>query len=257
MIKQLQVRNRRLKDRIRPKQGFAHFFHLGIVAFLPPIIFILVRLDLVTLALAVILLSKWRIFAVRPHHWLAHMRTNAIDILFSLSILAFMATTTSPGTQLLWAAVFEIWILFIKPGASAFMVSVQAFLAQALGLVALFYAFPEAPLGVYIVLTAAIVYFSARHFFGSFEEVHYNSFSWFWALFGGTLTWVLGHWLLFYGPIAQPAVILTIIGYGLASLYYLAETDKLSAIIQRQIVFIMVVSIIIILALSDWGSGSL
>lgn len=255
MTKQLLARNRRLRDKIRPKQGFAHFLHLGLVAFLPPIIFVLVRLDLVTLALIVVLLSKWRIFAVRPHHWLAHLRTNAVDFIFSLSILAFMTSTSAMSLQLLWAIVYEVWILFIKPGESALKVSLQAFIAQLAGLAALFVAFPEAPLAIYIITVGLILYFSARHFFNSFEEEHYNAYSYFWALFGASLTWVLGHWLLFYGPIAQVALLLTIIGYGLAALYYLTETDKLSALIQREIVFIMIGAVVIILLLSEWGSS--
>jgi hypothetical protein len=245
------------RNRLRPSQGFAHFFHLGIVALLPPIVFVLVRLDLVGVALAVILLSKWRIFAVRPRHWLAHLRTNAVDIIFSLSVLAFMSNTFSMSAQLVWLVVFEIWVLYIKPGTSPLLVSVQALIAQLVGLVALFVAFEEAPLGGFIVAAAAILYFSARHFFGSFEERYYNVYCWTWALFGASLVWVLGHWLLFYGPIAQPAVFLGVLGYGLAALYYLSETDRLSKLVQRQVIFVMFAVVAVLLTLSNWGNGAL
>lgn len=245
---------KRIHNKIRPKQGFAHFFHLGIVALLPIVVFVLVRIELVTVAFAIILLSKWRIFAIRPRHWFAHIRTNAVDIIFSLSILAFMTSTTSMSVQLLWVLVYEIWVLYIKPGAGPILVSLQALFAQLAGLVAIFLYFEDVPLAVYILSTAVILYFSARHFFGSFEDQNYHMYSWLWTVFGACLVWVLGHWLLFYGPVAQPAILLSVLGYGLAALYYLSETDKLSGVIRHQVVFVMVAVVTVLLVLSDWGN---
>ncbi len=241
-------------DKLRPSRGFAHFFHLSIVAVLPILVFVLVRLELVGVALAVILLSKWRIFAVRPRHWLAHLRTNAVDVIFSLSILVFMASSSAMSVQLLWVLAYEIWILYIKPGTRPILVSIQALLAQLTGLIAAFIAFEDVPLAVLIVSTAAILYFSARHIFGSFQEEHFNAYSLTWALFGASLVWVLGHWLLFYGPVAQVAVLLGVLGYGLAALYYLSETDKLSTLVQRQVIFVMFAVVAVVLVLSDWGN---
>lgn len=249
--------NLNIKRKLRPSRGFAHFFHLGFVAILPPLVFIFVRLELTGVALALILLSKWRIFAVRPHHWLAHLRTNAVDIIFSLSVLAFISSTTSMSVQLLWVLAYEVWILFIKPGSNPFMVTLQALIAQLAGLIALFLAFEDVPLFVYLLGTAMILYFSARHYFGSFEERHFDTYSWIWALFGVCLIWVQSHWLLFYGEVAQPAIILGVLGYGLAALYYLDETDKLSTPIRRQVIFVMAAVITVLLVLSDWGSQNI
>jgi hypothetical protein len=159
--------------------------------------------------------------------------------------------------QLLWVAVYEAWILFIKPGSKPFLVSIQALVAQMAGLVALFIAFEDVPLIVYIIGSGLILYFSARHYFGSFDEKNYNAYSWIWTLFGTSLVWLLSHWLLFYGQVAQPAVLLGVIGYGLGALYYLSETDKLSTPIQRQVVFVMCAIVTVLLVLSDWGSRTI
>lgn len=246
-----------LTKKIRPTRGFAHFFHLSFVAVLPLLVFVLVRLDLATVALAIILLSKWRIFAVRPHHWPAHFRTNAVDIIFSLSILAFMTATSAMSIQLVWVAVYEIWVLFIKPGTSPILVSIQALLAQLSGLIAMFIAFAEAPLALFIIAGAGILYFCARHFFGSFDEDRYDTYSLLWAAFGACLIWVLGHWLLFYGPVAQVAVMLGVLGYGLAALYFLSETDRLSKLVRRQLIFVMFAVITVLLVMSDWGNRTI
>jgi hypothetical protein len=243
--------------RLRPSRGFAHILHLSLIAVIPLVVFVFVRLEIYSLALAVILLSKWRMFAIAPRHWLLHIRSNAVDIIVSLSILTFMIVADTMVAQLLWVALYELWVLYIKPGTRSLLVSLQALIGQFAGLAALFLYFEEVPLGIYILFVAAITYFCARHFFGSFEEEYATTYSWVWAFFSGCLTWVLGHWLLFYGPIAQPALMLTVVGYGLAALYYLAETDKLSILVRRQIVFVMLATIIVMIVFSDWGDKAL
>src|SRR4051812_16205613 len=119
-----------LVSKLRPGRGFSHFFHLGFVAIIPLVVFILVRLHFENLALVAILLSKWRMFAVRARHWLTHIRTNAVDIIVGLSVLACMSDTSSASWQLVWVLLYEGWLLIIKPGSNSLMVSVQAMIAQ-------------------------------------------------------------------------------------------------------------------------------
>jgi hypothetical protein len=76
-----------------------------------------------------------------------------------------------------------------------------------------------------------------------------------WAYFGAALAWLLGHWLLFYahGIIAQPTLILSVLGYGLATMYYFDHSERLSPTLRRQFVFIIVAIMFVILTFSDWG----
>lgn len=244
-------------ERLKPTQGFAHLFHVSLRAVLPLVAFVFVRLEFYGIALAVVLLSKWRMFAVHPRHWLAHIRTNAVDIIVSVSLLSFMIAADSMAVQLLWVAAYELWLLYLKQGTNVVLVSAQALLAQLLGSVAVFLAFGEVPLSVYIILIGTIAYFSARHFFASFEERNVHVFSWVWTFFAASLAWILGHWLLFYGPVAQAAILLAVIGYGLAALYYLHETDRLSVSLQRQVLFVVFAVVFVLLALSNWGDKAL
>ena len=242
-----------LAKRLRPGRGFAHVFHLSLVAIIPVIMFVLVRASFEEIALGVLLLSKWRMLAVRPRHWAAHIRTNAVDIIVGVGILAFMSHYDAASTQLVFAALYEVWLLVIKPGSSVMMVSAQAVIAQFLGLTSLFLAFPEAHLSIYVVAFWLITYFSARHFFGSFDEPQAKLISSIWAFFGASLIWVLGHWLLFIGPLSQPAILLSVLGYGLAGLYYLDETDRLSTLARRQIIAVMFAIVLVMILFSDWG----
>jgi len=242
--------------KFKPKHGYAHFFHLGLISIVPILALIFIRLDVYNLAIAIVILAKWRMLAVQPRHWIAHVRTNAVDLIVSLSIVSFMIESSdSYITQLVWLVLFEVWLLYVKPGTSSILVGIQALTAQFAGLVAMFLAFEKAPIIFYVIGAAAIGYFSIRHFLNAFEESHGVQYSWMWAFFSASLVWILSHWLLFYGPIAQPAVFLSIIAYGLCALYYLHEHDKITMMVRRQIIFVVFAVLFVMLAFSNWGDG--
>jgi hypothetical protein len=137
------------------------------------------------------------------------------------------------------------------------MTAVQAILAQMFGLMALFLGWGGANLAVIVLGSWVICYIAARHFFTSFDEPYMSLLSHSWGYFAAALTWVLGHWLLFYGVVAQPTLLLTVIGFGLATLYYLDQTDRLSLFLRRQFIFIMVAVIFVVLVFSDWGDKTI
>lgn len=242
---------------LKPKSGFSHIVHLALTILLPALAFVLVRMNFVPMAAFVVLLSKWRMLAVRPRHWLANVRANAVDIMFGLSILIFMSHTNSAAWQLGWAALYGIWLIFIKPGNSVLKVSLQACLVQFFALTALFLQWGSAPMVGLVVAAWLAGYLIARHFFSSFDEPHASLYSNTWGYFSAALAWLLSHWLLFYGVIAQPTLLLTVIGYGLATLYYLDQTDRLNVATKRQFVFIMTAVIIVVLVFSDWGDRAI
>jgi hypothetical protein len=204
-------------------------------------------------AVILILLSKWRMFVVRPRYWMANLAANAIDIIVGLSIVVFMDHTTSAAMQLIWAALYGVWLVFIKPGSNLFMVSLQALIGQALGLVALYVAWLEAPMLGIVFATWVVTYLSARHFFTIFEDQYTPLFAQAWGYFGTALTWVLSHWLLFYGVIPQPALLLTVIGSSLGGMFYLSESERLTPLLRKQFMFIMFAVVMVVLVLSDWG----
>ena len=244
---------RRVVDKIKPAEGFSHFLHIALTVLLPVLLFVFVRIDLVGLAVSLVLLSKWRMFAVKPRHWPANIRANAIDIIVGLSAIVFMTHSGTQTFQFLWAILYGLWLLVLKPGAGVLRVSAQALIGQFAGLTALFIAYGDANLAALVVMSWLICYSGARHFFTSFEESLTRFLSYVWGWFAAALIWILGHWLLFYGVIAQPTLILSVIAISLGSLYYLAETDRLSVLLRRQIVFVALAVIIIVLTFSDLG----
>lgn len=246
---------RLLVAKIKPAHGFSHFLHFGLVLMLPLAVLVLVRLQggFVGIALGLVLLSKWRMLAVRPRFWPAIVRANSVDIMIGLSMVLFMANAQNGLLQLLLAGLYAVWLLVIKPASDTFMVAAQAMIGQLCGLMALFLVWSGAPLYGLIVLAGVICYVSAHHFFDSFDEPYAKLLSYLWAYFGAALVWILGHWLLLYGFVAQPTLILSMIGYGLAVLYYFDHNNRLSVGLRRQFLFIIVAGILVVLAFSDWS----
>ncbi|HET7301824.1 MAG TPA: hypothetical protein VFI74_00650 [Candidatus Saccharimonadales bacterium] len=245
---------RPLINKLKPASGFSKVLHIGFNVLLPLAAFILVRIDFAQLALLVVLLSKWRIIAVRPRFWLANLRANAVDIMVGVSMVIFMVAASDQMFQLFWVVVYGLWLTLLKPASGMAMVALQAGFSFICGLMALSIGWDAAPLYGLVLLTGGICYVSAHHFFDAFDEPHTRLLSYIWGYFGAALTWVLGHWLLFYGLIPQNTLLLLPLGYGLATLYYLDHRDRLSKNVRRQILFIMVAVVSIIIIFSDWGN---
>lgn len=242
--------------KLKPKSGFSHFFHLGLNALLPALLFVLVRMHFVPLAASLIVLAKWRMFAVRPRYWPANLRANGVDLTVGFATVIFMSNSSTASWQLVWAVAYAIWLIIIKPGSSIWKTSLQAMIAQTAGLMALFIALGDAPLYVLVLLVWMICYGVARHFFTSFEEPYTSLYAHTWGYFAAALTWLLGHWLVFYGIVAQPTLLLTVLGFGLSALYYLEQTDRLSITVRRNFVVMMVAIVLVVVLLTDWSGGT-
>lgn len=248
---------RRVTAKLRPVSGFSHLFHLFLTVLLPLLMYVLVRLNLVQLAVILVFLSKWRMFSVRPRYWMALFRANAVDIIVGISTIIFMVNTNSGLLQLIWAVAYAMWLVLIKPSASLLGVSIQALIAFIAGLMAVYLEWGGSSALLIMVMTWLICYSVARHFFTSFDEPHAPFLANTWALFGASLSWLLSHWLLYYQAISQVTLLLVVLGFGLATLYYLDKTDRLSILLRRQIVFVMIAVVIITLVFSDWGDKTI
>ncbi|HET9850858.1 MAG TPA: hypothetical protein VFP35_04535 [Candidatus Saccharimonadales bacterium] len=246
----------KLHWRIRPTRGFSHVFHIILSAFLPILAYILVRIDFVGLAILLIFLAKWRMFAVRPRYWLTNLTANGVDIMVGLALVLFMASTSVVWWQILWAVLYGVWLIWLKPKSDVLSVSAQAMIGQLLGLFVLYLKFGDSSLLLLTAGTWLVTYLSARHFLTSFEEPYTALLAHSWGYFSAALAFLLGHWLLYYGTIPQIIVILTAVGYGLAALYYLSAKDRLTILLKRQLLLIMLAVLVVILALSDWSGAT-
>ena len=243
---------KKLAYKLKPTAGFSALLHVLFNALLPIVVLFFVRLGFEWMAVAVVLLAKWRTVAVRPRYWIPNVRSNLVDIFVGLSVVAFLSGTNMLVTQLVWTGLYILWLVWLKPRSNPVAVMAQALIAQAITLVAFYRAFPESSLLIGIVATWLICYASARHFLGAFDEPMTRPMVHIWAWFGAVMAWILGHWVIQYLFLPQIALVLTILGYGLATMYYLDKKERLKPIIKRQLIGVMALLLLIIIVFSDW-----
>lgn len=209
--------------------------HLLFNLALPVVVFLLAsQWQLYVLALIVILLGKWRIFAVRPRFWGANIQANLVDVIVGVSTIGLMFQADgAPIFQAIWAVLYAVWLVGIKPRSNPGAVAIQAAMAQAMGLTALFF-FSDQINDVLVVIGAWIIaYGAARHVVSSYEEELTTLLSACWALAIAELAWLLNRWVVVYDIkhhfyVPQIAVIVLIVGYCAAHLYGYAKEGKLS-----------------------------
>jgi len=191
-------------------------------------------------------------FAVRPRFWAANIRANAIDLMVGLSVVAFMTHSDSSPIRILWAVIYAVWLLYIKPSSKVLTVTSQAFIGQLFALMALYLVWASGPIYGLTLLTGLFCFLAARHFLEAFEEPYARLLSYMWGYFGGALAWLLSHWLLYFKNISDLAIFLSVIGYGIALIYYLDHFDKLNKTNKRLIISSVLVIVVAIVALSGW-----
>src|ERR1700750_965579 len=156
-----------LPHKIIPTKGFSHLIHLGLNIALPIIAYILVKIDFVSVAILLIFLSKWRMFAVPARYWIANIIANSVDIIVAVALVLFMASTNVTWWQLLWALAYGVWLIWLKPKSDVLFVSAQAMIGQLLALSVLYLKFGDSSLVVLVAGTWLVTYLSARHFLTS------------------------------------------------------------------------------------------
>lgn len=243
---------KKLLYKLKPESGLSYAVHVALNALLPIIVFMLVRLDLVIIAAVIVLLAKWRMLAVKPRYWISNIRANAVDIFVGLSSVAFMAGTSKWYTQIAWAALYIVWLVWLKQQSKPIAVAFQALIAQILALVAFYRAFPNSSILINMIVVWLICYVVARHFLSAFNESLTGTISNIWAWFGMIMAWMLGHWAIDYLFLPQVALVLSILGYGLATLYYLHSKSKLTPSLKRQLLGVLTILLLIIIVFSDW-----
>lgn len=160
------------------------------------------------LAITLVLLSKWRVFAVRPRYWLTNMQSNLVDVIVSISLVAFMlvigATERATdsvilSTQLLITALHIAWLVWVKPMSSRFGAALQAAVALAVGSAAIFIVGYSWWIGLIVLCMWALGYITARHVLTTYQkEDHLIFLCLVWGLILAQIGWVAYHWAIAY-----------------------------------------------------------
>lgn len=186
--------------RVRHKTFFSEFLYYVLNIGLAALLFVLTQtIQMPAIAITIVLMSKWRVLAVRPRYWWVNLQANMVDIIVGISIVVLMYTPNTPVvTQAVLAGIYAIWLVAIKPLSKRSHMTLQAFIAVLFGVTALFSVSYEWPVILVVLAMLAIGYSVARHFLYSQDEEQIVLLSAVWALFFAELGWLAHYWTFSY-----------------------------------------------------------
>ena len=151
------------------------------------------------LAIAAVLLSKWRVLAVRPRFWFANVIANMVDIIVGVSaVVLLVAAQGSVVAQIVITLLYVAWLLFIKPRSRRVYVALQALIAIMAGITALSLVSYSWDSIFFVLAMWGIGYVAARHVLGSYDEPHTTLYSMIVAFMFAEFGWLGFHWLMAY-----------------------------------------------------------
>ena len=143
-------------------------------------------------ALALVVLSKWRI--------IANIQANLVDLTVGIGVVGLMYLPTSVFYfRVALAILYAIWLVVIKPMSKRWQVAMQSLIAIFVGVTALMVVSYEWPVSVVVILMFLIGYSSARHFLHSYDEEQTVLLSAIWGLVFAELGWLSYYWTYSYG----------------------------------------------------------
>lgn len=179
-----------------------------------------------------VLLSKWRMFAVRPHYLWLNIKSNLVDLIvgFSLVLLTFFSGTSVLPVHYLLAAVYVLWLTVVKPKTTETWNRVQALTAIFLGTCAVSILCASLDSSLPVALEFIIGYGAARHVLAQNNNMSDSGYP---ALIFGVIfaeIALLTHsWTIVYAftelgiIIPQLAIILTIFGFMIERIFHAVE----------------------------------
>ncbi len=169
------------------------------IGFAAALLAIVLAVESPLLAFALVLLSKWRVLAVRPRYWYANIQANLVDLIVSLSLVVLLyGASGAVVMQYLLTLLYVGWLLFIKPRSKRAYIAVQAGAAVFLGVSATMMVSADWIATIPVAMMWLIGYASARHVLNSYDEVHGSFYSLIWGLVFAEFGWLAYHWTFAY-----------------------------------------------------------
>ena len=166
-------------------------------------------------AIGLVLLSKWRVLAVRPRYWFVNIQSNLVDYIVGISAVVLLYGTylspSQPDQKLFilgfLTLLYIAWLLFLKPRSKRIYVAMQAGVALFAGFGALFTFAYALPASIIVLIAWLIGYATARHVLSSYEETHTLFLSLIWGVVLAEIAWLAYHWTVAYTPLGIESII--------------------------------------------------
>lgn len=173
------------------------------------------------LGIILVLMSKWRIFAVRSRYLWLNIKSNLVDLIVGISVvlLSYYSGTSLAPVHFVLAAFYIAWLLFIKPLSSENATLAQSLIAVFIGISAT--TIMTSMVNSLASSAAAFVvgYAASRHVLSQTNDQDYTLTTLICGLVFAEIAWLCYSWSIIYTfgnsgiRIPQTAIILTIYAF--------------------------------------------
>lgn len=152
-------------------------------------------------AVLLVILSKWRVVAVRPRYWWLNIKANLVDFAVGLSLALLVYLVGTNGLNLwhiILTAIYALWLVVIKPRSAQGFTEFQSLLAIFLGTftITLLTAHLNPIFGV--IPCFVLGYGACRHILVQGEDHDFTFITFVFGLLLSELYWIFYHWSIVY-----------------------------------------------------------
>jgi len=220
--------------------------------------------DSILLALGLVLISKWRVLAVRARYWFVNVKSNLVDLIVSSSFVLGLYTINAAGIEdfrklvLLGIAtvLYILWLLILKPRSKRSYVVAQAGVAVFLGVATLYTISFNWPASIVVAAMWLIGYSAANHVLNTYDdETHSLFLSLAWGVVMAEIGWVAYHWTIAYSlpfiatlyvpQIAIIAILIAFVAYKAYDSFYHHQKIRTSDIILPLLFTLSIIAVLI------------
>jgi len=210
------------------------------------------------LGILLVVLSKWRMFAVRPRYWWLNIKSNLVDLIVGIAfvLISYCTGTIFLPVHVITAVLYSFWLVFLKPRSTEFATNFQALWAVFFGTIALTMMTASAD-PIFMVAGCFIIgYAAARHVLIQGDDNNFNIIMLAGGLIAAEIAWLCRSWLIVYSfsdlgiIIPQLSIILSIFAYTFGYVYHSITANegklKWNEVGMPTIFAILLISIIVV-----------
>ena len=211
-----------------------------------------------------VLLSKWRMFAVRPRYLFINIKSNLVDLImgFSFVFLAYCAGNTLSPIHYVLTSLYSLWLIVLKPMSTTTATKIQALLAVFFGSTAITLMVASSSSSLTVILNFILGFAVSRHILVQSEDTNYRLITLVSGLIFAEISWLAEYWLIVYSfkafglIIPQVTIILTILAFITGVLYQNANQNE-QKIEKKDVLIPTIFAISVILIIVLWFSKPL
>ena len=173
------------------------------------------------LGVLLVLVSKWRVFAVRSRYLMLNIKSNLVDLIVGLSIvvLAYYAGSSLAPVHFILMGIYVVWLTIIKPMSSEAANLTQSLFAAFLGVSAATFLTAGTDPVVDVLLVFLVGYAASRYVLAQTNSKDFTLTTLVCGLVFAEIAWLCNTWSIVYTfgasgiRIPQIAIILTIFAF--------------------------------------------